>query len=80
MDALAIIKASEIILILVVQAKVLLTNDYVLLCEKVFHCIANIYIDDRTESCHLPVVAIFYSKVECDNVKPPVKGSRDHVN
>jgi len=52
----------------------------VLLCENVFHCIANIYIDDRTESCHLPVVAIFYSNVACDNVTPTVKGSRDHVN
>ena len=47
--------------------------DYVLLCENGFHCIANIYIGDRTESCRLPVVAIFYSNVECDNVKPLLK-------
>jgi len=55
------------------------TIDYVLLYENGFHCIANVYIDDRTESCQLPVVAIFYSNVECDNVKPPVKSIRNYV-
>jgi len=54
--------------------------DYVLLRDNVFHCIANIYIDDPTESCHLPLVALFYSNVECDNINPPFKRIRDHVN
>ena len=28
--------------------------------------------------CHLPVVATFYSNVECDNDKPPIKSIQDH--